>query len=171
MGVEEKRREMAKQNALALVVFAAVACVVSAQFGFYDLEQDEDTKFHGTTGDILPQCFSTPNGLCADGGRTVLTPDATHPNLLGWYSFDDAYGLDKSGHANHAKSPAPNVGPGHDGRGQSAHFSGTDSFVIDHNDKFDNLRQRCCCSLIAARCTHACPQQILRRTAWTQSLP
>lgn len=115
--------------------------LASAQFGFYDLEADASTMFAGTTGQSLPQCLTMPNGMCADGGRSVLTRDATQPKLVGRYSFDDAHGLDHSGNANHALNPPPDVGPGHDGRGQSAHFSGTDGFVIPHSSQYDGLRQ------------------------------
>jgi hypothetical protein len=119
----------------------AVAGLVNAQFGFFDLEADSNTKFRGTTQKVLPQCFSMPNGFCGDGGRTVFTPDAKFTGLVGWYDFDDALGLDKSGHANHPLAPQPDVGPGHDGRGQSAHFSGVDSFMIPHVAEFESMRQ------------------------------
>jgi len=123
-----------------LLILAAVA-LVSAQLGFYDLDADEDTKFRGTTGDVLPQCFSMPSGFCGDGGRTIFTPDAKHTGLAAFYDFDDAHGLDKSGHAIHPSAAPPDVGPGHDGRGQSVHFSGMDSFKVPHVSAFDNMQQ------------------------------
>jgi hypothetical protein len=119
----------------------ALAGLASAQFGFFDLEADDDTKFRGTTGDVVPQCFSMPSGFCGDGGRTVFTPDAKYAGLVASYDFDDAHGFDKSGHAIHPLAPPPDVGPGHDGRGQSAHFSGIDSFKIPHVSTFDNMQQ------------------------------
>jgi hypothetical protein len=115
--------------------------VVTAQFGFFDLNAEEDTKFYGTTGQVFPQCFSSPNGVCGDGGRTVHTLDSKQSDLIGWYNFDDAFGIDHSGNANHALNPPPAVGPGHNGRGQSAHLSGTDSFVVPHSKDYEGLRQ------------------------------
>jgi hypothetical protein len=90
---------------------------------------------------VFPQCFSSPGGLCGDGGRTVFTADASIPNLVAYYDFDDAFGLDKSGYAGHPNAPQPDVGPGFDGRGQSARFGGSDSFVVPHTPVFDGLRQ------------------------------
>jgi len=126
---------------MRLCLVVAFLGVVCAQFGFYDLNAEEGTKFRGTTGQILPGCFSVPNGVCGDSGRTVFSTDSHDANLLAWYTFDDAYGLDHSGNANHALTAQPNVGPGHDGRGQSAQFSGTDTFVVPHTPEIDNLRQ------------------------------
>jgi len=119
----------------------ALLASATAQFGFYDLNSEEDTKFRGTTGNILPSCFSVPNGICGDSGRTVFSTDNSDANLLSWYTFDDAYGLDHSGNANHALTPPPNVGPGHDGRGQGAMFSGFDSFVVPNTPEMNNVRQ------------------------------
>jgi len=121
-----------------LLLFVSVA---QAQFGFFNLDADEGTKFLGTTGDVLPQCFSMPTGFCGDGGRTIYTSDAQLSGLVGSYDFDDALGLDKSGNANHPKLPHPDVGPGHDGRGQSARFDGVSSFVVSHYSAFNNMRQ------------------------------
>lgn len=115
--------------------------LVSAQLGFFDLQADEDTKFRGTTGDVFPQCFSMPSGFCGNGGRTIFTPDAKQTNLVAFYDFDDAHALDKSGRAVHPSKPPADVGPGHDGRGQSAHFSGVDSFVVPHVAAFDRMQQ------------------------------
>lgn len=115
--------------------------LASAQFGFFDLDADEDTKFQGTTKSVFPQCLSMPSGFCGDGGRTIFTPDATQSGLVAFYDFDDAHGLDKSGHAIHPPQPPPHFGPGRDGRGQSAYFSGADSFVIPHVSDFDNMQQ------------------------------
>jgi hypothetical protein len=126
---------------VCLVVVLALLGAASAQFGFYDLDAEEGTKFRGTTGDILPGCFSVPNGICGDSGRTVFAKDSHDANLLSWYTFDDAYGLDHSGNANHGLKPQPNVGPGHDGRGQSAQFSGFDSFTVPHTSEIDHLNK------------------------------
>jgi len=127
---------------LLWVAALVAACgLVNAQFGFFDLNADEDTKLQGSTGDVFPQCFSLPTGFCGDGGRTLFTPDATQAGLVGFYDFDDADALDKSGNAIHPKSPPADFGPGHDGRGQSAHFGGSDSFKIPHVSAFDNMQQ------------------------------
>eukprot|EP00298_Acanthocystis_sp_HF-20_P007546 c17118_g1_i1.p1 GENE.c17118_g1_i1~~c17118_g1_i1.p1 ORF type:complete len:353 (+),score=144.82 c17118_g1_i1:60-1118(+) len=130
---------MAKGLTSFLFVWEIVG--IMAQFGFFDLNSDTDTALVGTTGKVFPNCFSSPNGFCGDGGRTVHTTDAVHSDLLGWYSFDDAFGVDLSGRANHALAPPPSFGPGHNGRGQSAHLSGTDSFVIPHSPSYDGLRK------------------------------
>jgi len=119
----------------------ALAVSVSAQYGFYDLQGQEDTKLVGTTEAVVPSCFSTPNGFCANGGQTVFTPDGTQNSLVAWYNFDDAIGLDSSGMANHATSPVPDVGPGHQGRGNSAHFNGGDKFTIGHTSTYDGMQQ------------------------------
>jgi len=123
-----------KVAALVAVLAAAPAL---AQLGFFDLDTDEATKLHGTTREVLPNCFSTPNGVCGNGGRTIFAPDAKHEGLLAWYTFDDAYALDHSGNALHAPKP-PAVGPGHDGRGQSAYFGGLDGFTAPHDTSFDS---------------------------------
>lgn len=120
----------------ALTVATPTACL--AQLGFFDLENDEATKLHGTTGSVLPNCFSTPNGVCGNGGRTIFAPDARHPELLSWYNFDDAYALDHSGNALHAENPPPKFGPGYDGRGQSAYLTGNAGFVSPHDSSFDS---------------------------------
>jgi hypothetical protein len=130
---------MSSQRVLLLALVGVVA--VLAQPGFFDLNADPSTRLFGTTGSVFPQCFSTPNGICGDGGRTVHTLDAKQPELIGWYTFDDAFGIDSSGNANHARNPPPNVGPGHDGRGQSAHLSGADSFVVPHSIDYEGIRQ------------------------------
>jgi len=126
---------------MRLSVFLALVGLCQAQFGFYDLSQDEGTRFHGNTGDRLPSCMSTPNGLCGDSGRTVYTLDGAQDHLVSWFTFDDAHGVDQSGHANHGLAPPPAFGPGHDGRGQSAHFGGTDTFVIPHSAELDSLHE------------------------------
>jgi len=126
---------------LCVVFCVALLAAVHAQLGFFDLGADEDTMLRGTTGAVLPQCMSVPAGMCGDGGRTIYTSDGQATNLLGYYSFDDSIGLDHSGNANHAHAPPPAVGPGHDGRGQSAAFSGGDFFRISHSPSFEGLRQ------------------------------
>jgi len=90
---------------------------------------------------VFPQCLSLPQGFCGDGGRTIFTPDAQQPNLVAFYDFDDADALDKSGNAIHPSNPPGDFGPGHEGRGQSAHFTGVDSFKIPHVSAFDNMQQ------------------------------
>jgi len=122
-------------------LLAVLVAGCRAQFGVFDLQSNEDTKLTGTTADVVPSCFSTPNGFCANGGKSVFTPDGIQNGLLAWYTFDDAHGLDHSGRANHAKKPVPDVGPGHMGKGGSAHFNGADNFVIDHSTSYDNLQQ------------------------------
>jgi len=123
-----------------LVLCVMVFGLAQAQLGFFDLDGDEDTALRGTTSEVLPQCFSVPTGLCGDGGRTIYTVEGKQKGLIASYTFDDALGLDSSGNANHALHPAPGVGPGHDGHGQSAYFSGAEFFKIGHSSSFDGLR-------------------------------
>jgi len=124
-----------------LAVAVALVGVVVGQFGVFDLQANSDTMMVGTTETVLPSCFSTPNGFCANGGGAVFTPDGAQNDLIAWYNFDDAFGLDHSGHANHATNPVPDVGPGHQGRGSSAHFNGEDNFVVGHSTDYDGLQQ------------------------------
>merc|ERR1719230_2182056 len=120
---------MAVPMRLRAVLAVAVALVgaVVGQFGVFDLQANSDTMMVGTTETVLPSCFSTPDGAQND--------------LIAWYNFDDAFGLDHSGHANHATNPVPDVGPGHQGRGSSAHFNGEDNFVVGHSTDYDGLQQ------------------------------
>lgn len=79
----------------------------------------------------MPQCQAYEGGVCANGGFKLLVADATQPNLIAHYNFDDARSTDTSGKGNHAET-APLAGPGHGPTGSGAWFDGTGGMTIPH---------------------------------------
>ena len=47
-------------------------------------------------------CFDIPISLCSNKGQKILTSLNKPNNLIGWYTFDEIYPIDSSGHNNHA---------------------------------------------------------------------
>ena len=76
-------------------------------------------------------------GICLYGDETVYMPIAIPDKLVGYWTFDDDYGLDYSGNKNHALSP-PTPGPGRGGKGNSASFTGQNYLEVSHSDSFDS---------------------------------
>jgi hypothetical protein len=76
------------------------------------------------------------SSMCLRGGEKIFTKDAAPRGLVGKWTFDDAYMLDHSGKANHAKE-ATTFGPGRNGRGQSASFDGQTMLEIPHTPDFE----------------------------------
>jgi Concanavalin A-like lectin/glucanases superfamily len=74
-------------------------------------------------------------GMCLFGGETVLMPYAVPSNLVGYWTFDDNYGLDYSGSKNHALSP-PTPAPSKGGIGYSASFTGSNYLEVPNSDSF-----------------------------------
>merc|ERR1711998_625531 len=101
---EARRMEVINGRA-SLALLCCLLSGVVAQFGVFDLQANSDTMMVGTTETVLPSCFSTPNGFCANGGGAVFTPDGAQNDLIAWYNFDDAFGLDHSGHATTRRTP------------------------------------------------------------------
>jgi hypothetical protein len=59
---------------------------------------------------FIDECMNLPLILCANGGKTVLTTYNKQKSLIGWWSFDDRFAHDHSGHGLNG-SPVPDVGP------------------------------------------------------------
>ncbi|CEM34073.1 unnamed protein product [Vitrella brassicaformis CCMP3155] len=68
--------------------------------------------------DIISQCFDVPQAFCLHGTSQVITAAAIPNGLVGWWTFDDVYPIDHSGHFNHMH-PALRSGPSFFGYGAS----------------------------------------------------
>jgi len=93
-----------------------------------DIAVEDPVSLVGNTGSTLATCESYKGGVCASGGFKLLVSDATEPNLIAHYDFDDNRASDSSGHGNHAKT-APMAGPGHGPTGAGAWFDGTNGMM------------------------------------------
>lgn len=83
---------------------------------------------------VSPQCDIVLAGsLCIAGGATVVGASASPRGLVGHWDFNDAFGFDSSGNANHATA-APKAGTGVNGAGASAFFDGSNHLEIPHSE-------------------------------------
>ena len=78
--------------------------------------------------------------ICVEGGKKVLTADASPRGMLAHFTFDDAHGLDTSGSHNHAAKP-PAFGPGVGGLGHAARYVGTEDYSeVGHHVSYAEAR-------------------------------
>jgi len=108
-----------------------VLALCAEQVGGADYSVEDPISLVGNTGTTMPQCQAYEGGVCANGGFKLLVADATQPNLIAHYNFDDARSTDTSGKGNHAET-APLAGPGHGPTGSGAWFDGTGGMTIPH---------------------------------------
>lgn len=82
---------------------------------------------------IYSKCFRVPNSVCLGGTSEILTSPGLPKGLVGWWTFDDLYTVDKSGFGNHMHKSVP-AGPGHLGHGFSGAFVNGIGSTVQGND-------------------------------------
>ena len=78
-------------------------------------------------------CFDVPISLCSNKGQKILTSLNKPNNLIGWYTFDEIYPIDSSGHNKHGSGTLL-PGPSAFIKGQSAYFNGENMLTIKNDE-------------------------------------
>jgi len=96
---------------------------------FTTLKCNNDNNYKFSNDD----CFDIPISLCSNNGQKILTSLNKPNNLIGWYTFDEIYPIDSSGHNNHASGTLL-PGPSAFIKGQSAYFTGENMLTIKNDE-------------------------------------
>eukprot|EP00921_Rhytidocystis_pertsovi_P024918 GHVQ01040119.1.p2 GENE.GHVQ01040119.1~~GHVQ01040119.1.p2 ORF type:complete len:130 (+),score=7.39 GHVQ01040119.1:486-875(+) len=116
---------------LLVAAFLAVFCSsildgVTGVTGVHSVTSDTKSTFNVGTDNAFSDCFRVPHNLCIGGTSEVIEATKSPDDLIGWWTFDDIYPIDKSGNHNHMH-PAIRSGPAPAGYGASGDFR--DGFI------------------------------------------